>query len=1078
LDNLLWGGDGDVGISVATDCSNNVYITGYTGPSTTNNFPVFSGFQMSARGSLDAFVVKFNSSGIRTWATFLGGSDYDEGYGIALDGSGNLFITGYTKSTNFPVLLGFQMSLAGNRDAFIAKFNSSGNRLWITYFGGISGEEGNGIAIDKADNVLITGRTGSTNLPVFAGFQMSTGGLYDGFVAKFDNSGNRLWSTYYGGSESDNSRGIATDGSNNVFITGSTISLSVNNFPTFAGFQMGYGGGSIWGDAFIVKFDDTGNRLWATYYGGNADEYGASLATDGSGNCYATGSVNSFNFPVTGGSCQSTRGGFAAGIGDHYLVSFDPFGNRLCATYVGGSGSEFMDLGSHITISGCYAYITGFSSGNYSVTTGSQQTTYGGGLRDAIVAQLPKDCSCSLPLSVSSLSTPTCSSQCSGTATAIPCGQLPFTYLWSNGRTTQTITGLCGGTYTVTVSDATTATITDTINITTVSLPVATILADSTICAGKNATLSSPGGIAYLWSNGATTSSIVVNPSITTTYSLSVTYASSCFNSCSNNAIGSKTIIINSLPVPVISGNFSICTGESTSLVASGGTNYLWSTGASTSVIIVNPIIQASYSVTLTDGNGCKGDGSVIVAVKAVPLANAGFDVSICTGSGTTLNATGNGTYYWSPTTSLSCLTCSNPVATPSATTSYSLSISNSCGSITDSVKVVVTQTPSVNAGADATVCSGTTISLVASGSGIYSWAPITGLSCSTCSNPTANPTSSTNYIVTVAGICGSGSDTVSIEVDAPNASITGISPICIGDSVVLSAFGGGTYLWNTSATTSWIIVSPSSLTTYSVTATSTLGCYDTASLIITVSEPPVTILSSVTICSGDVATLSATGGGNYLWSNGSTNSAIQVSPMSAMTYSVVVFSGACSDTASAVVTVVSNPVVSAASNVTITQGESTTLTASGGGIYAWSNGLTDSSIIVSPTISTFYCITVTNTNNCTDSDCVTVSVIVEPVDCSNIGDLYLPNAFSPNGDNENDEFKIFYGNFSCIKSQSITIYNRWGEIVFESSEIEFKWSGIHNDKILDSGVYTYYLRAILVMGEEISRKGNVSLMK
>jgi len=274
----------DYGLGTATDGSGNVLITGGTAAVSTD-FPVSPGaFQTShAGGGYDAFVVKFDAEGKRLWATYLGGSGYDYGQGIATDGIGNVLITGYTYSTDFPVTLGaFQTSQAGFGDVFVAKLDAAGKQIWATYYGGSGRDnysgvvEGAGIATDGSNNVVIAGYTSSTDFPVTTGaFQTSYGGggLFggDAYVVKLDgNDGYPIWATYYGGTDREYAYGIATDGSRNVLIIGSTYST---DFPVTSGaFQTSYQGGLAnmnGGDVFVVKLDPAGDTLWATYYGGS-----------------------------------------------------------------------------------------------------------------------------------------------------------------------------------------------------------------------------------------------------------------------------------------------------------------------------------------------------------------------------------------------------------------------------------------------------------------------------------------------------------------------------------------------------------------------------------------------------------------------------------------------------------------------------------------------------------------------------------------------------------------------------------------------------------------------------------------
>jgi gliding motility-associated-like protein len=156
----------------------------------------------------------------------------------------------------------------------------------------------------------------------------------------------------------------------------------------------------------------------------------------------------------------------------------------------------------------------------------------------------------------------------------------------------------------------------------------------------------------------------------------------------------------------------------------------------------------------------------------------------------------------------------------------------------------------------------------------------------------------------------------------------------------------------------------------------------------------------------------------------------------------------------------------------TIVAGSSTTLSASGGITYSWSNGATGSVITVTPSATAQYCVYVFDSAGCSDSACV---IIYMELPC---GEFYIPNAFSPNGDGENDDFRIYAGNVSCVKDFKLIIYNRWGEKVFETVNAAEGWNGMHRGKLSNSAVYSYYCTATLANGTVIEKKGNVSLVK
>ncbi|MBI4945832.1 MAG: gliding motility-associated C-terminal domain-containing protein [Bacteroidetes bacterium] len=244
-----------------------------------------------------------------------------------------------------------------------------------------------------------------------------------------------------------------------------------------------------------------------------------------------------------------------------------------------------------------------------------------------------------------------------------------------------------------------------------------------------------------------------------------------------------------------------------------------------------------------------------------------------------------------------------------------------------------------------------------------------------------------------------------------------------------------------------------------------------------------ITVLSNVningitTICSGDSTTLTASGGTNYLWNTGQTTTSIRVNPATDTFYSIIVSDNPCTNKDTLSVTVHALPTVSASSNI-IAIGDSTHLTASGGTLYQWSPSIglscsTCADPIGAPDQTTDYCVTVTDTiSGCSDNDCITIHV-------ENIcGTLFIPNAFSPNGDGENDTLKIYIGNSGCIQEYRLVIFDRWGEKVFESHDPKTGWDGTLRGKGLDPAVFVYYLKATLETGEKINKKGNISLIR
>jgi hypothetical protein len=380
----LGGNDEDACTGIAVDPSGHAYVIGQT---FSSNFPTTAGaFQTSLAGSANAFVTKLNPTGSAlVYSTYLGGSTAEEGDGIAVDSSGDAYVTGDTSSSNFPTTLGaFQTSLAGSANAFVSRLNPSGSALvYSTYLGGSAHEHGWGIAVDPLGNVYVTGGTTSSNFPTTSGaFQSSLAAAYYGnaFVTKLNPSGSALvYSTYLGGSLFELGISIAVDSSHNAYVTGRAGS---SNFPTTPGsFQTSLAGNS---NAFVTKLNPSGSALvYSTYLGGDTNDGGLCIALDSVSNAYVTGWTESSNFPTNAGAFQTSL----AGSENAFVTKMNPTGSALVySTYLGGSST---DSGEGIAVDSLgNAYVTGGTvSTNFPTTAGAFQTTLAGPL-NAFVAKL------------------------------------------------------------------------------------------------------------------------------------------------------------------------------------------------------------------------------------------------------------------------------------------------------------------------------------------------------------------------------------------------------------------------------------------------------------------------------------------------------------------------------------------------------------------------------------------------------------------------------------------------------------------------------------------------------------------
>lgn len=398
----FYGGTGADGpMSVDCDANNNVYVTGYTDNVSGITFPLQAwggAYFYSAAGYMGIFVMRFDPNGALIWSTFYGPG---RGHSIVCDAAGAIYITGYTRS-GFPTYNpgggAYYQSVGGfNYDAFILKFDNAGNRLWATYYGGASDEEAYSITLDGSGNIYVVGYTnsdaitfplqskaGAYNQGVRRGFQ-------DAFILRFTNSGVLNWATYYGGDDYDQAYAITTDSFGNIYVTGYTTSSELT-FPLqswgSAYFDNTFGGSGN-GDIFILRFTNTGSLTWSTYYGGTGNDRGTSIACDASDNVYVVGYSNSTaaTFATQTRAGAYNQGANAGGV-DAVILCFTSLGVCTWATFYGGSNTDTPYYSyHHLEIDDCgnlYLSLNTMSSNIYTIGTTScgnfYDSSYGGSL--------------------------------------------------------------------------------------------------------------------------------------------------------------------------------------------------------------------------------------------------------------------------------------------------------------------------------------------------------------------------------------------------------------------------------------------------------------------------------------------------------------------------------------------------------------------------------------------------------------------------------------------------------------------------------------------------------------------------
>ncbi len=370
---VLGGSNDEVEYDIVIDSENNTYITGYT---ESSDFPTKNAYDSTYNGN-DIFIASFSSNGSLRWSTFFGGSDYDFGNSIAIDTNNNVYITGYTYSSDFPTLNAYDSTYNGNKDAFIISFLSNGSLRWSTYFGGSDLDKGNSIAIDSNNNVYITGDSLSSDFPTLNAYDSTNNGNGDTFIASLNSDGNLRWSTFFGGSSYDYGNGIAIGLDNNVYVIGTTYS---SDFPTSNAYDSTFNGNK---DAFVMSFTSTGSLRWSTYLGGSDDDNGKNIAIDLNNNIYITGYTKSSDFPTLNAYDITFNSQL-----DAFVAGFTPIGTIRWSTYLGGSN---IDEGFDITTdSDNNVYVIGNTYSTNISTKNTYNSTYNDN-EDLIVISFTSD---------------------------------------------------------------------------------------------------------------------------------------------------------------------------------------------------------------------------------------------------------------------------------------------------------------------------------------------------------------------------------------------------------------------------------------------------------------------------------------------------------------------------------------------------------------------------------------------------------------------------------------------------------------------------------------------------------------
>ncbi len=982
---LIWstyygGSEGETCNAVTVDPDGHVTITGWT--NSPDNIASPGAYQPVFRGQQDIFIAQFDGNGARRWSTYYGDIGFDIGLQVVADPNGDLILSGWTSSAINIASPGAPQPIyaGGTADAYLLKFTQDGARIWCTYFGGTLEEYGDALYLAPNGNIYLAGPcTSPDGLSTPGTHQPVIGGNYDGFVARFDATGNQIWGSYYGGGDIDVLYGVTGGLGGGIIIAGH--SRSTTGISTPNAHQVSNGGD--W-DAFIAQLDASGDRIWASYYGGSDADQAFGITTDSAGYIYTTGYSFSPNQISTPGAAQENSGG----NDDGFVARFAPCTEPVLTLTNGGYLCAGSDVVLALEFSGVPPFTVQWSlDGVLQQPIVADTTTWfyavsGAVWEDSIIL-----------LSVSS-------GPCVGTIMG------PFPWVKAvEPVVVSNVTIDCNQTdQTYTVS--------------------------GDMSGGIFVFLDAGNTEVFISGNTFTSIALPFNDP----YDIGITSALQCDTAILQGLSGCMLVCPENFGT--IRPDTAICNGDDLPLYASGGTGYAWNGPDNFSSALQNPVIanvdelnEGTYTVTVTDANGCPDTITTFITVNTVN-GTISADQSVCFGDDILLTASGGTTYAWSgpdnftsplpnPTipnasatqaglytvtngfTSMS----ANPVRSNIALSDaglYTVSVSDGSTCITTGqIDIIVLDAPSVSFTSNQPLCAGEDLVLNGSGADSYQWAGPGGFA-STDPAPvimTVNASQGGNY--TLEGINANGCrDTITQTVTIhplPTVIVTPHpTPYCEGEDVTLSVSPAVTYAWSgpngfTSNQQSPVIADITLMQqgVYAATVTDANGCTNEDDVTVQVTESPDIVLQSgdTELCEGeslDWTITSTNGPATYTWAGpnghagtGNPIALANVTLANAGWYVITATStspAACTTIDSIALAVLPKPVALITGPDTICAGETVMLTASGGTGYQWSTGATTAVITDAPTASTLYEVTVTE-NDCADTTDFLVNV-------------------------------------------------------------------------------------------------------
>lgn len=1055
------------GMTATPDNSGNTYAAGVVFGSTTatgGGYPTVPGsFDITYNGgtnytytingitssynAFDAVISKFDQTGSSLiYSTYLGGSGNEAPHSLFVDENDELYVMGVTSSANFPVTTGAydqtfnggptvdgnELGYPNGADLYVAHFNAAGTGLvGCTFIGGTDtdginlgvlnfnyGDPLRGEIIVDNGSVYVASTTRSSDFPMVSASQSSLSGVQDAVVFKMNSALTTLnWSTYFGGSDVESGNSLQISSTGDLFITGGTVS---SNLPISNGQDLTYNGGQS--DGYIVKMNSANSNVLAgTYVGQNEYDQSYFVQLDVDDAVYIYGQTES-SYAISAGVYSNPNSG-------QFIRKYTNDLSTIDWTTMIGAGSGHPEISpTAFLVSECYdIYIAGWGGSiNTSYSQYAQFSSTSGFPVTANAYQaVTNGSNFYLGLLGKDALTFKYGTFIGGTSTSYNHVDGGTSRFDKNGNVYHAVCAACGG--------------------------------------NPTGFTSTPGA----WSQ--------------TNQSFNCNMACFKFELSAIEPIISTPTSVICLPDPVVFNNNTL-----------NGNEFFWDFGDGTYSTDLDPTHlypgPGTYTVTLiaSDSNNCLTPDTVQLEVYIGDFDGGIIQppAPICPNVPYQMQAYGGANYDWYPPQFFDDPTIADPFITIDSDLQVMCIISDSCGLDTAYAFVEVFETNPVIL--DETLCLGNSINLTLTGGVSYEWSPGTYLDDSTSSSPLCTATSSISYQVAITTTDGCEfEDVVNVTVytDPPIPVLADSIEICLGSSAEIEISGGDTYQWYPTTaispdTGSVVSVNPLINTWYYCDVTNACGTVQD-SILVNVLTATITAGNDTIICPGESVNLWASGGISYLWWPGNSLNSVITSQVTATPSQPTVYYvegtdlNGCTNIDSVFVDLYPYSWVQASPDVYAFLDDEVQLwaNASGPGTFIWSPAEFLSCVacadpVATPNQNYGYMVMFVDTNGCQVYD--SVYIYYDPI-------IYVPNTFTPDGNSMNPVFLAKGGNF---KNFEMLLFDRWGELIFTSNDINIGWDGTYQGQICQDGTYTWKITVIDFTDNEHKFVGHINLLK